>query len=186
MPIFTERDDENSRLAEALERSKRDLNEFIPIYEAYVERIYAYCLARVHSAQDAEDLTSQVFARAMARCQTYRGGSVGAWLFQIAYHFTVDYFRESKTSHSDTLLENMDDKNQSQPLDILIQKERLEILQRGLENLSESKRNLLLLRITGELSAAEIGQIVGKSAVAVRVEIHRIIQELKEFVLEDV
>jgi RNA polymerase sigma-70 factor, ECF subfamily len=186
MVINNEYDERNFRLSKALEKSKDNLDEFVPIYEAYVERIYTYCRHRVHSPQDAEDLTSQVFARAMERCRTYRGGNVGAWLFQIAYHITMDYFRTPKlTVLSEDLLDRMSDHSQRQPLDVLLYKERLEMLSRYLDTLSEGRRNLLLLRITGELSAAEIGEIVGKRDTAVRVEIHRIIQELKQLALQD-
>ena len=186
MPINHHFEDENLRLSAAMERSKADLNEFLPIYEAFVERIYAYCHHRVQSQEDAEDLTSQVFAKAMANCASYRGGSVGAWLFQIAYHLTIDYFRGRNTSIvSESLLDNLSDENQHLPLEIVIQKENMAMISGYLENLSASKRNLLLLRITGELSAAEIGEIVGKSAAAVRVKIHRIIQELKQYALQD-
>lgn len=170
---------------EMMELAKRDLGAFVPIYEAYVSRIYAYCRHRVGSAQDAEDLTSQVFARAMARCRTYRGGSVGAWLFRIAYHLTVDYFRTHQlTILSDDALDVINDPSHRTPLEEVVYKERLQLVQGWLAELSDEKRNLLLLRITGELSASEIGEIVGKSPTAVRVEIHRIIQKLKQNALE--
>ena len=166
---------------EMMKKAKYDLSAFEPIYERYVDRIYAYCRYRVQSIQDAEDLTSQVFARAMARCQTYRGGSVGAWLFRIAYHVTIDYFRTQKpTPLSDDALLTVSDNKSRSPLDEVVYREQVALLKSWVENLSDEKRNLLLLRITGELSAAEIGEIVGKNATSVRVEIHRIIQKLKQ------
>ena len=166
---------------EIMEQAKHNLTAFVPIYEAYVDRIYAYCRHRVSSAQDAEDLTSQVFARAMARCRTYRGGSVGAWLFRIAYHITVDYYRDSTPAPlTDDALMMVTDHRNRPPLEEVVYREQLTLLKEWLADLSDEKRNLLLLRITGELSAAEIGDIVGKSATAVRVEIHRIIQKLKQ------
>lgn len=167
--------------AEMMERAKQDLSAFEPIYERYVDRIYAYCRHRVQSFQDAEDLTSQVFARAMSRCHTYRGGSVGAWLFRIAYHITVDYFRSQKpTPLSDDALSTLSDHRTRTPLEEVVHREQLDLLKRWLNDLSDEKRNLLLLRITGELSSAEIGEIVGKNATSVRVEIHRIVQKLKQ------
>ena len=41
------------------------------------------------------------------------------------------------------------------------------------------EQNLLALKLAGGLSSAEIGEVVGKSAGAVRVELHRIIQQLR-------
>jgi hypothetical protein len=48
--------------------------DFSPIYQAYVQRVYAFCLRRSATPQDAEDLCSQVFVRALKGLSTYRGG----------------------------------------------------------------------------------------------------------------
>lgn len=172
---------EQDKLVTALKASQSDLSAFAPIYEHFVERIYSYCLYRVYAAQDAEDLTSQIFARAMDRCHTYRGGNVGAWLFRIAYHITVDHFRARQPLPvSDDVLMTFPDGQQTSPLEQVIHQEQVQTLQHLLMQLDEDKRNLLLLRITGNLSAGDVGAIVGKSAGAVRVEIHRIVQSLKQ------
>lgn len=178
--------DNEKQLLQAMEKSEQDLNAFAPVYEAYVDRIFSYCRHRVNSIQDAEDLSAQVFRRAMERCHTFRGESVGAWLFKIAYHLTIDYFRtQSPQSLSDDVLLTLSDDRQRTPLETVIHNERSQMLQDWLDELEEDKRNLLLLRITGELSAPEIAEIVGKSAGAVRVEIHRIIQKLKQNALQN-
>ncbi len=173
-------------LSDAMEKSKHDLTAFAPVYEAYVDRIFTYCRHRVGSVQDAEDLTAKVFQRAMERCHSFRGKSVGAWLFKIAYHITIDHYRSrSPQALSDEVLLTLSDSKQSSPLETVIQNERLGMLQQWLDELEEDKRNLLLLRITGGLSAPEIAEITGKSAGAIRTEIHRIIQKLKENALQN-
>ncbi len=176
---------DQEEIVAALQASQNNLNAFLPVYEHYVDRIYSYCLYRVHSAQDAEDLTSQIFARAMDRCHTYKGGNVGAWLFRIAYHITIDHFRaKHPVSLSDDVLITFPDGQQKSPLDHVIHDEQIKTLYHLLNQLEDDKRNLLLLRITGNLSAADVGAIVGKSAGAVRVEIHRIVQSLKQLAQE--
>ncbi|MEM9955173.1 MAG: sigma-70 family RNA polymerase sigma factor [Chloroflexota bacterium] len=170
-----------TNLVKALRRSQHDLSAFTPIYEAYVDRIYSYCLYRVNHVADAEDLTSQIFARAMVRCETFRGDSVGAWLFRIAYHMTIDHYRAKRTDTlSDEQLAILHDASQPSPLESVIRGEEVNRLHNLLKTLDEDKRNLLLLHITGDLTAREVGDIVGKSSGAVRVEIHRIIQHLKQ------
>lgn len=170
-----------TELTEAMHNCKQDIKAFTPVYEAYVDRIYSYCLYRVNTIADAEDLTSQVFARAMERCHTFRGGNVGAWLFRIAYHITIDHYRTKQTeSVSDEQLAYIPDQSQRSPLETVIHREQLQYLDELLTTLDEDKRNLLLLRITGNLTSAQVGEIVGKSATSVRVEIYRIIQQLKK------
>ena len=72
--------------------ARDDLAQFAVIYERYVDRIYAYCACRV-GIQDAEDVTSQVFVKALGALGGYRGGSVAAWLFRIARSCVVDHLR---------------------------------------------------------------------------------------------
>lgn len=172
-------DDRQEQLADAMRASQQDMNAFAPIYEAFVERIYSYCLYRVRSVADAEDLTSQVFARAMDKCHTFNGDNVGAWLFRIAYHITVDYYRAKRPEPLPPSQLSVLSAPDTSPLDRVIQDEELAYLDELLAKLDEDKRNLLLLRITADLSASEVGEVVGKSATAVRTEIHRIIQQLK-------
>ena len=81
-----------------MQMAQRDPALFAPLYERYFQRVYAYCLRRVGntragSAQEAEDLCSQVFTRALAGLKSYRGGIVAAWLFQIAHNVLANHYR---------------------------------------------------------------------------------------------
>src|SRR4051794_31143405 len=81
--------------ADLLRAARTDASAFAPLYERYFPRIYAYCLRRAGAAM-AEDLSSQIFTRALANLRTYRGGSVGAWLFRIAHNTVVNYLRDRR------------------------------------------------------------------------------------------
>src|SRR5690242_143201 len=77
--------------ARILQRAQQHPAAFAPLYERYFARIYAYCLRRASSPQEAEDLCSQVFTRALTGLHTYRGGSVPAWLFRIAHNVVANH-----------------------------------------------------------------------------------------------
>ena len=77
-----------------MEQARTELNAFSPLYEAYCQRIYAYCLRRTGQPEEAEDLTSLVFTRALTGLNGYRGGSVAAWLFQIAHNAVANHLRD--------------------------------------------------------------------------------------------
>lgn len=68
-------------VAQTVERARANPAAFEPLYAEYFPRIYRYCLRRVSCPQEAEDLTSLVFTRALANLSNYRGGSFVAWLF---------------------------------------------------------------------------------------------------------
>ncbi|MCC6615492.1 MAG: sigma-70 family RNA polymerase sigma factor [Anaerolineae bacterium] len=147
---------------------------FAPVYERYVERIYAYC-ARRASPTEAEDLTSLVFARALAAVHDYRGGSVAAWLFRIAHNVVVNHYRDR---HPSLALDDADSP-QPGPLDRLIAADEQRLIRRLIDELPAEQQNLLSLKLSAGLTSAEIGVVLGKSAGAVRVELHRIIQGLR-------
>jgi RNA polymerase sigma-70 factor (ECF subfamily) len=149
---------------------------FAPIYERYVERIYAYCARRV-SQEEAEDLTSFIFARALASAHDYRGGSVGAWLFTIAHNVVVNHYRDRR-AHA--LLDDARVPDEHPALlDQVIMTDEHEALRALVGRLPLHEQDMLMMKLVGELNASEIGALVGKSAGAVRTELHRIIDRLR-------
>lgn len=164
--------------AEVLQAARNDLRHFAPIYERYFPRIYAYCLRRVGVAE-AEDLTSQIFTNAMLNLHQYRGGLVAAWLFRIAHNAVVNHLKQASRA-SFSLDERELPAGAPEPVDRVIQAEEEQAIRALVEKLPPEQQELLLMRIVGGLSAAEIGALIGKNAGAVRVAIHRILRQLQE------
>ena len=70
---------------------------FAGLYHRYLDRIYHYHLVRTGSVEDAQDLTSQTFLAALEHIDAYRGqSSFCRWLFSIAGHKLVDYYRRRR------------------------------------------------------------------------------------------
>jgi RNA polymerase sigma-70 factor, ECF subfamily len=67
---------------------------FEEIYDAFAVPVYRYVYARVGNRPDAEDLTAQVFMRAVEQLDTSRDrGQIASWLFRVAQHAIADYWR---------------------------------------------------------------------------------------------
>ena len=67
---------------------------FEEIYDAQVVPIYRFIYARVGNAPDAEDLTAQVFMRAVEQLDTTRDmGQIVSWLFRVSQNAIADYWR---------------------------------------------------------------------------------------------
>lgn len=67
---------------------------FEQVYDKHVVGIYRFIYARVGNQPDAEDLTAQVFVRAIEQLDTTREpGQVAAWLYRVAHNATADYWR---------------------------------------------------------------------------------------------
>lgn len=71
-----------------------DPGPFERIYERHAVGIYRFVYARVGNQPDAEDLTAQVFARAVEQLDVERApGQIAAWLYRVAHNATADYWR---------------------------------------------------------------------------------------------
>lgn len=67
---------------------------FERIYDEHVVAIYRFVYARVGNRPDAEDLTAQVFVRAVEQLDTSREpGQIAAWLYRVAHNAIADYWR---------------------------------------------------------------------------------------------
>jgi RNA polymerase sigma-70 factor (ECF subfamily) len=162
--------------AELMQAAQIDPAQFAPLYERYFDRVYAYCLRRSANAQEAEDLCSQVFAKALTGLPSYRGGMVAAWLFRIAHNVVVNHYRGR------TMTVTLDE---AEPADdgLFDHAERADdrrILGALVADLPSEQRNLLALTVDAGLTSQAAGDILGKSAGAVRVQLHRLLRQLRE------
>ncbi len=167
-----------------LENSKTDAASFKEIYERYFTRIYVYCLRRVRQPEDAEDVTSLIFIKAFANLENYRGGSVAAWLFQIAHNAVINHLRAKRpqisleTAISDGLEDNLTDFT-NPILDQIVELEKRSIVQALIDDLPLAQREILALSVNAGLTAKEVGEVIGKSEGAVGMALHRIVKRLQ-------
>jgi RNA polymerase sigma factor (sigma-70 family) len=174
--VVTDRAREEIRIMQA---ARANPDHFAPIYECYFPRIYAYCLRRVSNPLEAEDLTSLIFTQALVGLRHYAGGSVAVWMFRIAHNALVNYYRSRRPLVSlEAIPFDIADASPG-PGQQVVQAEQQRALRAVVESLPDDQRELLALKIAGELSSEEIGALLGKSAGAVRVELHRIIKRLR-------
>ena len=91
-----------------VEAARADLSKFDALYELHFARLYLFIVGRVHNRATAEDLTSEVFHRALANLSTYewRGTSFAAWLYRIASNAIADQYKRAnreRSGNADTL-----------------------------------------------------------------------------------
>ena len=166
-----------------IQRAKQGEPEaFEQLYEANFDRIYRYLLLKVRNRADAEDMTQQVFLKALESIGSFRwrGVPFSAWLFRIARNQAVDYFRKKRKQTALPLDEarsvSMADID---PVALAEQKLRIEQLAVACQSLSEAQREVISLRFAGGLSVAETARAMGKSEGAVKVSQHDAIVKLR-------
>ena len=147
------------------------------LYDRYVARVYAYCFRLLGSRPAAEDATSTVFAKALAALPAYRAHAFRSWLFAIAHNVVVD---ELRTRRQEMPLESATDLCDPAPSPEAL---AITATERGalwtvLPRLTEDQRHVVALRLAG-LSAAEIGEALGRPRNAVDGLQHRALLRLR-------
>jgi RNA polymerase sigma-70 factor, ECF subfamily len=162
-----------------IRRAVLDRSAFGDLYKRHVEKVYRYFIFKVGNSQDAQELTSQTFLAALESLPKYRGtGSFTAWLFGIARHKSSLFFHNNK-SYPSELAEDVADPD---PLleDAIEHALEVSRVSAALNMLKTEKAEAIRLYFISGLSAAEAAEVLGKSEPAVRMLLHRGIQELKQ------
>lgn len=151
------------------------------IYEEYFETVNKYLFCLTHNNDISEELTQETFCRAVKKINTYNGQcKMSVWLCQIAKRLWYDQCRKNKkiknVEENDLLyvqaLDTLEDR-------IILNDEKM-LLYKRIQKLDEKTRNVIYLRITGELSFKEIGVILNKTESWARVTFYRGKNKLKE------
>lgn len=155
-------------------RAQRDPAAFEPLYDRYLDQIYAFCYRRLGSREPAEDATSQVFVRAIAALPGFQAISFRGWLFAIARNVVADARRERPTTDIEAALGRPELMVDGDPLNQVAELD----LRQLLGKLTPEQRDVIELRLSG-LTAPEIGHIVGRNPGAVRALQFRAIEQLR-------
>lgn len=152
-------------------------------YEAYGGRLYNYLRFHLASPDLAEDLTGEVFLRALkgfARFDPAIGGP-RAWLFRIAQNALRDHQRQAQRRQVVSLAGMRDLEYQApSPEERLLWEEEVAGLLAALGALSSGDREVIGLCYGSELSMAEAGEILGLSAAATRTRLWRALGRLRK------
>lgn len=151
------------------------------IYEEYSSTVYKYLFCLTHSEDTAEDLTQETFAIAVKEINKFKGNcKVSVWLCQIAKHLWYKQLKKNKKENH----VNIDDINELAEIetteDIICKSEEKLKLFKDMQKLDETSREILYLRMIGNLNFIEIGEILGKTPNWARVTFFRAKQKIKE------
>ena len=161
--------DEQGLVARA---QQHDAEAFAQLYERYFEKIYRYIALKIGDRLEAEDMTQQVFLKALKSIGSFKWQAVpfSAWLYRIAHNQIVDFLRRKSRRQTGPLedaalhiedpggnLQEMAETNCD-----------LERLAAATEKLTSAQREVIALRFTSELPIADVARIMGKSEGAVK------------------
>lgn len=175
----------NSKAHLAAEQAKAGVVEFQTLYQENLNLIYRYVYSKVGNREEAEDLTSQIFLKAVRGVNTERGAlSVQKWLFQVARTTIADYWRSHyriATNSLEALLEAgwegpVEDGEMTE-----MNMRPIEQVQKLLQALPEHYREVLTCRFLLNLSIRETAKQLGLSEANIKVLQFRALKRAADF-----
>lgn len=162
-----------------VEAAKNDPSRFAELYELNFARVYAFIARRVGNRDVAQDLTSDVFHKALASIQSFewRGVPFAGWLLRIAANMIVDRSKRSGREVSAQDQDDVPDPGTQPNLEEIDQHARLFRL---VEQLPPDQRRVIGMRFAEEKSIREIANELGRSEGAVKQLQFRALQNLRE------
>ena len=165
---------------------QQDKEAFAELYEAYFDKIYRYIVLKIGDRTEAEDMTQQVFLKALKSLPSYKWKDVpfSAWLYRIAHNQMVDHFRKSSRQQSCELTEEItpddpDDNPQHQTeLKVDIQN-----LVKAVRQLTKAQQEVIALRFSSDLPVAEVARLMGRSEGAIKALQHSAVVALRKIMV---
>lgn len=158
------------------------MTEFDEIYKTYFNDVYLYLKKLSGNESIAEEITSETFFKAMRSLDRFRGGcDIRVWLCQIAKNSYYTYLQKHNKLADLESLEDIPISEQSDSIEeSLIAQDQAMRIHTHLHNLAEPYKEVFMLRVFGELSFSQIGQVFGKTENWACVTYHRARNKIKE------
>ena len=162
-------------------RSRREA--FAEMYDNQMPGIYRYLCYRVGNASLAEDLTADVFEKALRHFDSYdrKKAKASTWLTAIARNTVIDYFR--KSSRVEVVREDDAPEEASDAPGVEEQVARLHEVRQlrlGLSTLPQLDQDIISLKFGAEMNNREIARMLKLSESNVGTRLYRAVRRLRE------
>lgn len=151
------------------------------VYEEYFETVYKYLFCLTHNSDLSEELTQETFYRAVQKIGSFKEEcKISVWLCQIAKNLWYDEIKKDKKIKKANEEElGLITSNENLEETIISNEQKMELYKK-MQKLDDLTREVIYLRITGELSFKEIGTILNKTENWARVTFYRGKNKMKE------
>lgn len=156
------------------------------LYNDYFQTVFKYLFCMTNDADLSEELTQETFYQAIKSYSNFRGDcKVSVWLCQIAKHLWFKECKKRERNAKDSIDEFSNRLHAKENVEgsVLVSESKVSLYQR-LQCLDEKTSEVMYLRLTGELSFREIGEILKRTETWARVTFYRGKQKLEKEELE--
>lgn len=172
------------------EMDKKELDRaFTELYEANLRDVYSFLYYRLGNHHDAEDVSEQVFLqayrhlpKALAESQ---GRSLRPWLIRIAQNLAINLYRDRSRKPQSPLDLAGEFATNHDTEQLVENREELEAIFEKVAELSDDRREALIMRFALGMDNGEIARAMGKTEGATKVLLHRAIKQLEQALIAD-
>jgi RNA polymerase sigma-70 factor (ECF subfamily) len=158
-----------------------DLDKMGLLFGRYHRPLYGFLFHMTKQKEASEDMVQNVFFRMLKYRHSFTGGEFKTWMYHLARNVLSDHFKKDKKMSVQHTVTAAEEKIPGGPLpdEPIKKKQELKALEDAMAGLSVENRELLILSRYQELRYSEIARILEVSEGAVKVRMHRALQQLK-------
>lgn len=163
---------------------------FHRFYNLYHYDLFQFLFYMVKNREQAEDLVQEVYIKVLQSYNRFEGrSSEKTWLFSIARHVAIDWFRKQKRTADRNAIDDETVKfllKDTAPLpeEVAIQNEQIKLMYQCMENCTVDQKLVLVLRYIQSFSIAETAEVLGWTESKVKTTQHRGLKVLKSLMEE--
>ena len=174
-----------ARTDELIEKAGLNAAGFHEIYTLWLTRVYQYVYARLGNPNDAEDLTSQIFLKAIEAFPRYKHrGHFAAWLFTIARNEIKMFYRGRKAV--EVTLDVVEHADSGQDvLNTLANSSEIDHLKQIISTLTAQEQELIYLRYVTEMKFSDMSLVLGRKEDAIKKSLYRLQTRLRSLLEEN-
>ena len=161
-----------------------DLDKMALLFQRYHRPLYGFLYHMTSQREVSEDMVQNIFYRMLRSRHTFTGnGEFRTWMYHLARNVLKDHWKKAGVSRP---VAEWEDRITDEVLvdERLEKKMELEMLQKRIASLSPESREVLILSRYQDLKYAEIAEVLDLSVGAVKVRVHRAINQLKTLYLQ--
>ena len=160
-----------------------DAKAFEALVRRYQRPVLTIARRFARDEDDAEDLAQRAFINASERAGGWLGGSFKSWLFRIVVNLAKNHLRDvSRFDRSEEAQEHESDAGGPSAEERMVRAQQQAALREAVAKLPRRQREVLLLRIDGDLPFADVARTLGITEVNAKVNFHHAVQKLKKLV----
>lgn len=161
----------------------KDVMAFGELYDRYSDKVYGRCLSFFHNEEIAKDATQEVFIKVLYQLSTLNQKQYfSTWLYTVTYRYCIDRYRAEKNK----IFED----NEQLAVNVVFEEDNTffddfysDILEKGLSQLNQEERTIILMKYHDELSVKDIAGVLDIKESAVKMRLKRSRDRLKQICL---